>query len=50
MCKSVCAGLAPDLHEEELLCYLLNQLLRHVLREKLGPELKLQRVLLLHIL
>lgn len=38
------------LKEEQLLGDVLDQLLRHILWEELGPKLKLQRVLLLHIL
>lgn len=38
------------LQEEEPLRHFLDELLGHVLREELGSELKLQRVLLLHIL
>lgn len=38
------------LQEEQLLRDVLDQLLRHVLGEELGPELKLERVLLLHVL
>ncbi|TNN76133.1 hypothetical protein EYF80_013664 [Liparis tanakae] len=38
------------LQEEQLLGDVLDQLLRHVLWEELGPELELQRVLLLHVL
>ena len=42
----------PVLHlqEEHLLGDLLDQLLRHILWEELGPELELERVLLLHVL
>lgn len=38
------------LQEEQLLGDVLDQLLRHILREELGPKLELQRVLLLHVL
>ncbi|KAF3850032.1 hypothetical protein F7725_019751 [Dissostichus mawsoni] len=38
------------LQEEQLLRDVLDQLLGHVLREEFGPKLKLQRVLLLHVL
>lgn len=41
---------ARYLQEEESLGDLLNEFLRDILREELGPELELQRVLLLHIL
>ena len=38
------------LEEEQPLGGLLDQLLRHVLREELGPELEEQRALLPHVL
>lgn len=38
------------LQEEQLLGDVLDQLLRHILWEELGPKLKLQWVLLLHVL
>lgn len=38
------------LQEEKLLGDVLDQLLRHILREEFGPKLELQRVLLLHVL
>lgn len=44
------ASVAQYLQEEELLCDLLDELLGHILWEELGSELKLQRILLLHIL
>ena len=39
-----------DLQEEQSLCDLLDEFLRDVLGEELGPELELQRVLLLDVL
>lgn len=38
------------LQEEELLGDVLDQFLRHIFWEELGPELELQRVLLLYVL
>lgn len=38
------------LQEKEFLCDLLDEFLRNIFREELCSELKLQRILLLHIL
>lgn len=38
------------LQEEEFLCDLLDEFLRNIFWEELCPELKLQRILLLHVL
>lgn len=43
-------SVAQYLQEEELLCDLLDEFLRNILWEELCSELKLQRILLLHIL
>lgn len=50
--QNILAGAVTDqyLQEEELLCDLLDEFLGNILWEELCSELKLQRVLLLHIL